>query len=333
MRPWYPLRPRQDHHKWPPPSPDRTVPRSFESGSAASFGSFPAPSPARKSLSTRSAWPAAGSGSPCRCWLARRRADGILDLDIDRLRRDLRRIRARGTADTDTILRRTQAVRERQGATLLRRLASIGDRYDPEALHALRRRVRLAALCGRRGRPRARRGVGNQRHLEGASGRDRGPPRRSRPRGLAREAGAPSRWPRRAKHGRGRAGPFRDRGPAAPQEAAGGEARRDGRASAGNRDSAQEATDEGRNGTLLILIRHPSPVPLGTPGLPDDDRRLTPHAERPSRSKATLSSSPGPRSRAGATSRVPKPLSVTRARASFPSRTRSESVRPSGPPA
>lgn len=72
-----------------------------------------------------------------------RLADGILDLDIDRLRRDLRRIRARGTADTDTILRRTRAVRERQGATLLRRLASIGDRYDPEALHALRRRVRL----------------------------------------------------------------------------------------------------------------------------------------------------------------------------------------------
>ena len=29
-----------------------------------------------------------------------RLADGILDLDIDRLRRDLRRIRARGTADS-----------------------------------------------------------------------------------------------------------------------------------------------------------------------------------------------------------------------------------------
>jgi CHAD domain-containing protein len=72
-----------------------------------------------------------------------RLADGILDLDIDCLRRDLRRIRDRGTADTDTILRRTQAVRERQGAILLRRLAAIGNRYDPEALHALRRRVRL----------------------------------------------------------------------------------------------------------------------------------------------------------------------------------------------
>ena len=71
-----------------------------------------------------------------------RLADGILDLDIDRLRRDLRQIRARGTADAFSILRRTQAVREREGATLLRRLAAVGNRYDPEALHGLRRRVR-----------------------------------------------------------------------------------------------------------------------------------------------------------------------------------------------
>lgn len=71
-----------------------------------------------------------------------RLADGILDLDIDRLRRDLRRIRARGAAEPKTILRRAQAVRERDGATLLRRLVAIGNRYDPEALHALRRRVR-----------------------------------------------------------------------------------------------------------------------------------------------------------------------------------------------
>ena len=71
-----------------------------------------------------------------------RLADGILDLDIDRLRQDLRRIRARGTADALTILQRTRKVRERQGAVLLRGLAEVGGRYDPEALHALRRRVR-----------------------------------------------------------------------------------------------------------------------------------------------------------------------------------------------
>ncbi len=71
-----------------------------------------------------------------------RLADGILDLDIDRLRQDIRRIRARGTADALTILERTRKGRERQGAALLRGLAEVGGRYDPEALHALRRRVR-----------------------------------------------------------------------------------------------------------------------------------------------------------------------------------------------
>jgi len=69
-------------------------------------------------------------------------ADGILDLDIDRLRHDIRRIRARGTADADTILRRILRIREREGAVLLRGLAAVGGRNDPEALHALRRRVR-----------------------------------------------------------------------------------------------------------------------------------------------------------------------------------------------
>jgi CHAD domain-containing protein len=69
-------------------------------------------------------------------------ADGILDLDIDRLRREIRRIRSKGTANTDTILRRTRKVREREGARLLKGLAEVGGRYDPDALHALRRRVR-----------------------------------------------------------------------------------------------------------------------------------------------------------------------------------------------
>jgi CHAD domain-containing protein len=71
-----------------------------------------------------------------------RLADGILDLDIDRLRKEIRRIRARGTADAGTILQRTRAVRKRQGAILLEGLAAVGNRYDPEALHALRRRIR-----------------------------------------------------------------------------------------------------------------------------------------------------------------------------------------------
>jgi CHAD domain-containing protein len=69
-------------------------------------------------------------------------AAGILDLNIDGLRRHLRRIRSRGTADPDTVLARTRAVREDDGARVLAGLAAVGDRYDPEALHALRRRMR-----------------------------------------------------------------------------------------------------------------------------------------------------------------------------------------------
>lgn len=68
--------------------------------------------------------------------------EGILDLDIDGLRRHLRRIRTRGTADTDTILARTRAASGRDGAWVLEGLTEVGDRYKPEALHALRRRIR-----------------------------------------------------------------------------------------------------------------------------------------------------------------------------------------------
>ena len=69
-------------------------------------------------------------------------AAGILDLNIDGLRRHLRRIRSRGTADAETVLSRTRAASERDGARVLAGLAAVGDRYDPEALHALRRRIR-----------------------------------------------------------------------------------------------------------------------------------------------------------------------------------------------
>jgi CHAD domain-containing protein len=69
-------------------------------------------------------------------------AAGILDLDIDGLRRKLRRIRSRGSADTETVLARTRAATEEEGTILLEGLAAVGDRYDPDALHALRGRVR-----------------------------------------------------------------------------------------------------------------------------------------------------------------------------------------------
>jgi CHAD domain-containing protein len=69
-------------------------------------------------------------------------AAGILDLDIDKLRRRLRRIRSRGGADTETALVRARDARDREGSALLEDLGAVGKRYDPEALHALRRRAR-----------------------------------------------------------------------------------------------------------------------------------------------------------------------------------------------
>jgi CHAD domain-containing protein len=69
-------------------------------------------------------------------------ASGVLDLDIDGLRRHLRRIRSRGIPDTPTIMARTRAASESDGRRVLEGLEAVGDRYDPEALHALRRRIR-----------------------------------------------------------------------------------------------------------------------------------------------------------------------------------------------
>jgi CHAD domain-containing protein len=69
-------------------------------------------------------------------------AEEILDLDIDGLRRNLRRLLRAGAADAPTALARIRALREEQGAALLRGFSQIGARYQPEALHALRRRVR-----------------------------------------------------------------------------------------------------------------------------------------------------------------------------------------------
>jgi CHAD domain-containing protein len=69
-------------------------------------------------------------------------AEDVLDLDIDGLRRDLRRLLRRGAAGSTTILARVRALREEQGAQLLRGFSQVGERYRPEELHALRRRVR-----------------------------------------------------------------------------------------------------------------------------------------------------------------------------------------------
>jgi CHAD domain-containing protein len=72
----------------------------------------------------------------------RQLAEAVLDLDIDGLRRNLRRLLRQGAADSTSVLARILTVRETQKAALLRGFSRVGDRYLPDALHALRRRIR-----------------------------------------------------------------------------------------------------------------------------------------------------------------------------------------------
>lgn len=69
-------------------------------------------------------------------------AEDVLDLDIDGLRRNLRRVLRAGAAEAEVALARARELREKQGSALLRGFSQIGERYRPDALHALRRRVR-----------------------------------------------------------------------------------------------------------------------------------------------------------------------------------------------
>ena len=69
-------------------------------------------------------------------------ADRVFDLDIDGLRRNLRRILQGGAAGSAAVLARVRALREEEGAAILRGFSQLGDRYRPAPLHALRRRAR-----------------------------------------------------------------------------------------------------------------------------------------------------------------------------------------------
>jgi len=69
-------------------------------------------------------------------------AEIIFDLDIDGLRRNLRRLLRAGAVDAPTALARAHALREEEGAALLRGFSQIGERFLPDPLHALRRRAR-----------------------------------------------------------------------------------------------------------------------------------------------------------------------------------------------
>lgn len=69
-------------------------------------------------------------------------AEVLLDLEIAGLRRDLRRVLSHRTSDLFTVMARIRAARDERGEALLGSFTALGDRYDPVALHALRRQSR-----------------------------------------------------------------------------------------------------------------------------------------------------------------------------------------------
>jgi len=71
-----------------------------------------------------------------------RMAEGLMDLEIAGLRRDLRVIVSRNAEDVFTVMARLRDFSDAEGSAVLQGFAAIGERLDPDALHALRRRAR-----------------------------------------------------------------------------------------------------------------------------------------------------------------------------------------------
>jgi len=69
-------------------------------------------------------------------------AESLLDMDIARLRRDLRAILSRGVEGLDVVFVRLEEGRNHTGATVLTRIESVGSRFEDEALHGIRRHCR-----------------------------------------------------------------------------------------------------------------------------------------------------------------------------------------------
>jgi CHAD domain-containing protein len=88
----------------------------------------------------------------------RRMADGMLDLEIARMRRDLRAVVSRRADALFTVLLRLRQARDAEGAAALEALLRLQDAFEPAALHRLRvilRRLRYLAemLDAVRGQP------------------------------------------------------------------------------------------------------------------------------------------------------------------------------------
>ena len=71
-----------------------------------------------------------------------RMAEALLDLEISRLRRDLRRIVGGGVDEAFVVHLRLREMRTEEGGAVLAGFAQLGGRFDPVALHALRRQAR-----------------------------------------------------------------------------------------------------------------------------------------------------------------------------------------------
>ena len=71
-----------------------------------------------------------------------RMAEALMDLDIARLRRDLRAVLARRGEEIFAAKVRLRATRDEQGEALLEEFTALNASFDPVALHALRRRAR-----------------------------------------------------------------------------------------------------------------------------------------------------------------------------------------------
>jgi CHAD domain-containing protein len=69
-------------------------------------------------------------------------ADALLDLEIARLRRDLRAAMRRGGDLLFTVLIRIRDSRDREGERILNSLERLGDQFDSEVLHRIRIRTR-----------------------------------------------------------------------------------------------------------------------------------------------------------------------------------------------
>jgi CHAD domain-containing protein len=72
----------------------------------------------------------------------RRMQEALLDEDVAGLRRDLRAVAASVEEAASVVLARIRQARDVEGEALLARLEALGDTFDGEALHDVRRRVR-----------------------------------------------------------------------------------------------------------------------------------------------------------------------------------------------